>query len=677
MAVEAVSKITIAGLIKDRKEILDLVQRLGTVEVRDFGEDFTGLSATNVDKKLEELKKMRKNALKGLDVLNKYTPEKRGLLSSLNGLKELSLEQYIEMEESIQRTAEDVDLILNLERKKEELITNLLKCSENVEKLQEWKNLKIPMSTTETKTTKVFIGSIKQTDTKKSVESIFENTCIQCEKEELLKYVHFEIISKTSDRVFLVVICPKHLAEAAEVVLRKTGFSAPVYSCNDIPQNRISELNQKISECKDGIKDCEDRIKEKGGIRRKLEFLIDYSSTEIDKYKALSILKESKNTFVISGYMASKKVSQLENLLKERWLCSIEHSSGERLDDAPVILSNNRFSAPVEGVLETFSLPAKGETDPTAIMAIFYYFLFGIMLSDAAYGLLMVLICYFLLRRFPKMKKNTQKALRMYFYCGISTVFWGVMFGGYFGDAIQVISSTFFGQEIKIKPLWFSPIKEPMRMLMFSLGIGVVHLFSGLAMRFFALLKAGNIKSAIYDVVFWYLLVGGGIVLLLSTEMFAKMAGLDFVLPTLAARIAGFLMLVGAIGIVLTEGRNSKNPFKRLAKGLYGLYNVTGYLSDILSYSRLLALGLATGVIANVFNKMGSMFGKGLWGTIVFVVVFVIGHTLNLGINLLGAYVHTNRLQFVEFFGKFYQGGGKAFEPLKADTKYYKFENNI
>ena len=283
MAVAAVSKITIVGLKKDRKEIIDLVQRLETVEVRVLGENFTGLSATNVDKKLEKLKKMRNNALKALDILNQYIPEKRGLLSSLNGLRELPLQKYIEMKESIQTTAEEVDLIINLERKKEELMTNLVKCSENVEKLQEWENLKIPMSTTETRTTKVFIGTIKQTDTKKSVESMFENTCIQFEKEELLKYVHFEIISKTPDRVFLVVICPKWLAEDVEVILRKIGFSAPTYSCNDIPQNHISELNQKISECKAGIKDCEERIKERGGLRRKLEFLIDYSLTDIKK----------------------------------------------------------------------------------------------------------------------------------------------------------------------------------------------------------------------------------------------------------------------------------------------------------------------------------------------------------------------------------------------------------
>ena len=136
--------------------------------------------------------------------------------------------------------------------------------------------------------------------------------------------------------------------------------------------------------------------------------------------------------------------------------------------------------------------------------------------------------------------------------------------------------------------------------------------------------------------------------------------------------MAAVFAAIGAVGIVFTAGRESRSPFKRLLKGLYGLYNISGYLSDILSYSRLLALGLATGVIASVFNQMGSMAGGGVAGAIVFILVFLIGHTLNIGINVLGAYVHTNRLQYVEFFGKFFEGGGRKFNPFSAKTKYYK-----
>ena len=181
-------------------------------------------------------------------------------------------------------------------------------------------------------------------------------------------------------------------------------------------------------------------------------------------------------------------------------------------------------------------------------------------------------------------------------------------------------------------------------------------------MQFYQLARRKKYADALYDVVFWYLLVGGLIILLLSTEMFVTMVNLPFRIPSIVGTVAGILAGVGAVGIVCTAGRESRNPFKRLLKGLYGLYNISGYLSDILSYSRLLALGLATGVIATVFNQMGSML------------VFLIGHTMNLAINVLGAYVHTNRLQYVEFFGKFYEGGGRAYAPFAANTRHFQIK---
>mgnify|MGYP002305972236 CR=1 FL=1 len=138
-----------------------------------------------------------------------------------------------------------------------------------------------------------------------------------------------------------------------------------------------------------------------------------------------------------------------------------------------------------------------------------------------------------------------------------------------------------------------------------------------------------------------------------------------------------WMAIIGAVGILFMSGRDKKNPFLRLALGAYDLYNITGWVSDILSYSRLLALGLATSVISTVFNKMGSMMGGSIPGAIIFILVFLIGHSLNLAINALGAYVHTNRLQYVEFFGKFYEGGGRKFEPFAVHTKYYKVKEDI
>lgn len=276
------------------------------------------------------------------------------------------------------------------------------------------------------------------------------------------------------------------------------------------------------------------------------------------------------------------------------------------------------------------------------------------------------------------MEPGFRKTIKMFMFCGLSTAFWGFMFGSFFGDAVNVIATTFFNRpDIRLAPIWFEPVSLPMKMLVFAFLLGIIHLFTGLGVKLYSCIKNGQIMDGIYDAVFWYMLVGGGIVYLLTMSMFTEMLGLSFTLPASAGTAAAAVAFIGLLGIILTSGRESRNWFKRLLKGLYGAYGVTSYLSDILSYSRLLALGLATSVISTVFNKMGSMVGNSIPGIIVFILVFIIGHSLNLAINALGAYVHTNRLQFVEFFGKFYEGGGRKFEPFAIHTKYYRVKEDI
>ncbi len=274
------------------------------------------------------------------------------------------------------------------------------------------------------------------------------------------------------------------------------------------------------------------------------------------------------------------------------------------------------------------------------------------------------------------METGTRKFLTMFMYGGLSTMIWGVMFGSYMGDIVNIVSKNWFGHEVGIPALWFIPLNEPMRMLIYALALGLVHMYVGLGILGYNDLKNRQYVDFIYDVLFWFVMLTGLLILLLDSSLFQSIANMTFTFSPAVLFISKWASILGAVGIILTSGRESRG-FKRILKGLYGLYNVSGWLSDALSYSRLLALGLASGVIASVINQMAAMLGTGLVGTVLFAVIVIGGHILNIGINVLGAYVHTNRLQFVEFFGKFYEGGGKTFKPFASNTTYYKFKEEI
>ena len=666
MAVLQMQKISIYALKKDRKAILEYLQRRGVVEITDPETESGVFAQADTQQQRSLLEKNITAAGQAMEVLSGYAKGKKGLLSSFEGRRELTADQYEAAAARIPETRETAERILSLSREIAEGRAEIQRLQTQIDALSPWLSLDIPMQFKGTKRTRVFVGTLPE---ERTLEQVLTGLAEEAPK---VSGIHAEILSTSADQTCLFVICGRKDAFAMEAALRGIGFSYPASPSDKPPKEQCEGLRARIAQAQDRIWRAEEEIRSFADKREDLEFLSDYESMRLEKYQVLGRLRQSRHTFIVEGYVPQREAAALERQLSDRYDAAVEIEPLSDQDDPPVLLENNAFAAPVEPVLESYSMPARGEVDPCTVMAVFYYVLFGLMLSDAAYGLIMVIGCGALLAKFRNMESGMKKTLQMFLYCGISTIFWGVMFGSYFGDVVDVVASTFFGKDVTIPPVWFIPVDEPMRLLVFSFLLGIIHLFAGLAMKLYQLCKAKQYKDALYDVIFWYLLVGGGIIYLLTMDMVVNMLGLGFQLPAAVGNVAAVFAAIGAVGIVFTAGRESRSPFKRLLKGLYGLYNISGYLSDILSYSRLLALGLATGVIASVFNQMGSMAGGGVAGAIVFILVFLIGHTLNIGINVLGAYVHTNRLQYVEFFGKFFEGGGRKFNPFSAKTKYYK-----
>lgn len=681
MALLHMQRIYIYALKKDRKQILELLQRRGVVEVRNMIKEDKVFSKSDVSVAKSSLEKNISIAEESLSILNKYVKENNSLLSALEGRKELAVEAYDSFKEKYKPTVDNAKRIIELSKIIAESKAEVLRLQAQIEILTPWINLDIPLNFKGTKNTTVFIGSLPKPWT---LEGIYE---------QLAQYMPLDvdIISSSKVQTCIFVICPNSNKDKVYEILRAMDFTLPSFSIDrsitfdllpmaDLsPAEQLAILEKQIDESKNHIDAAIAEMESYDEIRNELKLLWDYETMRLEKYEVLGTLLQSKNVFIVTGIIPEKNSKSLEDELSSKFEIVVEITELSKKDEIPVLYKNNGFSAPLEGIVNSYSPPNKGEMDPTAVMSIFYYVLFGLMLSDAGYGLLIALACAFGLIKFKNtMEDHMKNTLKMYMYCGIATIFWGIMFSSYFGDIFDVVAKTFFGVTDLpiIPPLWFYPVEKPMLMLTFSMVIGIVHLLTGLAMKGYQMAKQKDYKGIIYDVVFWYVLLISSVLLLLSMKMVTDILGINANIPDRVMDIAKISFVASAVGIILTNGRESKNPFKRILKGLYALYGISGYLSDVLSYSRLLALGLATGIIGTVVNQMAAMTAGGVLGPVFFTIIVILGHALNLAINALGAYVHTNRLQYVEFFGKFYEGGGKLFNPFRINTKYYKIKEN-
>ena len=671
MAVVEMQKISISAHRSNRKAILETLQKLEVIQVVEADLDETGLRHKNTADARATFEKNADLADQALAILDKYVPEKQGMLSGLAGkelIDDASFDKVVESQQDCMAVARK---IVRNEKEISECSGNILKNENQKESLVPWMNLDVPMSFTGTDKTAAFIGSVQGVCDEAQVYALIK------EKAEGVEELSVTVLSSESDMTNIFVLCLKEAREKVESALRSLGFAKPPQAVLGVPKKVAEDLDRDTEKQKTEIERLKKGIEEYAGSREDLRVVSDYYRTRAEKYRLLGTIPQTRKAFFIEGWVPAESAEAVAKLLTEKYGAVVDYEEKKEGETEPTLLRNNKFSRNYEPVLASYGLPQHGKVDPTTIMSFFYMFFFGMMLSDAGYGLLMVIGCGIALLKFPRMAQGMKKMITMFFWCGVSTVFWGIMFGGFFGDVIDVVAKTFFGYtgDKIVKPLWFDPLTSPMRLLIWCMLFGIIHLFFGLGIKGYQYLKDGDIVGFVSDIIAWYAFLIGLILMLLPTDLFANIAQMQFNFPPFVAPLAKGLAIGGMVVILLMSGRANKNWGLRIALGAYDIYGVTGWLSDALSYSRLLALGLATGVIASVINTMAAMVGegKGIIGLIIFFIIFIIGSVLNFAINLLGAYVHTNRLQYVEFFGKFYDGGGEPFEPFETKTKYIEF----
>ena len=455
----------------------------------------------------------------------------------------------------------------------------------------------------------------------------------------------YEISADKQQRCCLLVA---HRAEEEKVleILRPHGFSVTAFQgLTGTAAENIEALDKALAENRAKRQEAEAAIAALTPERDRLRLYADRLAAEAaEDLNAERLLTDGTIVF-FEGWAPAENLDEVQALLDGRGCAwEAEDPSEEDIPDVPVRLKNNWFTKPLNMVTEMYSLPAYNNVDPNPLMAPFFILFYGIMMADMGYGILMFLAGTIVAKKYrPKGTMGHMMGLLQ--LCGVSTFIWGALTGGFFGDFLTQVVKLTTGGDFAL-PALFTPLNDTLMILVGAMALGLVQIITGMAISFIRKLKAGQVLDAIFEEVTWWIVFAGIGLMALGVTNLVLYAGLALI-------VIGPLVTGQGLGKIM---------------GIFGsLYNhVTGYFGDILSYARLMALMLAGSVIAQVFNTLGAIPGN----IVIFLVISLAGNALNFALNLLGCYVHDLRLQCLEYFGKFYEDGGKPFKPLAMETKY-------
>jgi len=529
------------------------------------------------------------------------------------------------------------------------------------EHLEKWKGLNAKVEDLEgTKNTKIILGTLPTKDFILCLEEI----------KKIGKEIETNKIDEEKKRCKIAIISIFEYYLPIKKVLEKYNFDSfqiPL-EFTKTPKNILEDFSEELNNIKEKREIISDASKKLYKENLSLYLAFDYlsilkSRQDIEKY-----LKMTKQVIIIEGWILEKDISRMKkSLFNKTNELEIIFSDPDEKDDIPVALDNNKFVEPFESVTELYGIPKYKEFDPTPLFAPFYFIFFGICLSDAGYGLVITVLSYWAMVKI-KFEGMAKKFFGLFFLCGISTFIIGAIMGSWMGDTLNYLPKnilfikTFLIDAISL----LDPIKNPMPLLLISLSLGVIQIYTGFIIKFITNVKENRIKTGLMDQGSWLLLISG-ILLFVIASTIGSLAGFKM--------IAKYIIWAGLLFLVLTQGRSNKNIILKAAVGVLSLYNIIGYFSDILSYSRLFALGLSTAVLAVVVNTFVMLFKDiPIIGIILAISVFIIGHLFNMVISGMGAFIHSTRLQYVEYFTKFYEGGGTSFKPFKVITKYIQVQ---
>ena len=642
MAVSKMTKIRIIGLKENKKAILDFLQKKAVLELLEV---FSNDNKTNLNIKESNIDYDFAGVKFAINFLTNFSSEKISLKDKISGtkinIKEKDFSNFLNsyQYQNVISQTQDIETKLN------ELTSQVAEIKENISLLEPWESLDNPI-TQETKTSRFIFGIINEN----RYSSLFQ-------KLKEIKLSHIRIINKIYKNLYVEIVINKKEKEV-EAILNQSGLEIkelPYF--NFSPKETILKLKLEIKYFIEKKEKLEQKARELSKELKNLKIVFDILNAKKSQEDVNEKIFETQKTFILTGWIEDIFFNDLSFEIKNiSNNINIEIIETKNEEDRPVIIRNSSFWRPFEAVTGIYGLPRHYEIDPTPVLAPFFILFFAFSLSDAGYGIILALLSFVAIKilKVPKLSHNL---FRLLGYAGFITFIIGGLFGGWFGIDINTLPQAIRNVQL------INPVENPILVLIISLIFGAIHIISGLIVAFYWKLKSNNIKEAILDYGTW-------IAFLISICLYISV--ITGIVSRAYFNLILFFLLFSLMAIIYAKGRNQKNPLMKIITGVGGLYGLIGYLSDVLSYSRLLALGLATGIIAMVINMIAAIAG-GLIpyiGPVLAIIILIFGHIFNIAINTLGSFIHSGRLQFVEFFPKFMEGGGRKFFPFKRDLKY-------
>ena len=637
MAIVKMKKFKLFALEKDRKSLLKELQKFSYVHFVKTKEEDESLKEIELNQDMTTIKEKSQKVKWMLNYFSKLFPKETKKEIDESSIKE-TLFVLLEQQASKYDFSNDYENLANISGEIDSNKEEIANLETYRKELSKWLNIKESLGNLKAfKTAKFFLGTVA----KKNFEPL---------KDKLRNFEHtyIEEISDESSQINIMLLTSNTEEKELKNELKTYSFTETNFDFDTSFTDEYEKTKNREEELKKANEKLKEKVEKLLKLIPKLLIQKEYLDNALIRETVVSNFKATDTVNIIEGYIPLDMEEEFKKIVnknsnKSNYLEITEVDKDD--EEVPILLKNSGITGLFASITQMYALPRYNEIDPTAILSIFYWIFFGMMVADFAYGLILFILSGLALM-IGKFDENKRKFLKFFFALSFSTMIWGLLYGSAFGDLIklptQVLDSS----------------KDFMSIFILSIIFGAIHLVIALGIKAYILIKNGHFMDVIYDVFLWYLTLTSLIILLLAGR---------FGLSEFTKNIFIACAVIGMLGIVVFGARDAKTLVGRIGGGLYSLYGITSYIGDFVSYLRLMALGLAGGFIASAINIIVKMLvSKGILGIILGIVVFTLGQSFNIFLSFLSSYVHTSRLTYVEFFSKFYEGGGKAFKKFRV-----------